>query len=145
MSDQNLVRLIYDAHRILTDLDATPRDYGGGRPLYASEVHALVEIDKHPGINLTELADGLRVSKSAVSKVTKKLLAEHFILAERFPGNRKEIHFMVSPRGAAAAAGHRDFEARLFGPLYEREALLGPEDRKAVASFLGDLYRLLKV
>jgi DNA-binding MarR family transcriptional regulator len=144
MSDQSLVRLIYDAHRILTELEAAPRDYGGGRLLYASEVHALVEIDKQPGINLTGLAERLRVSKSAVSKVTKKLLAGHFIDSERLPGNRKEIHFFVSQLGAAAAAGHREFEARLFGPLFEREARLGTEDRNVVASFLGDLYRLLK-
>ena len=144
MDKPSLVNLIYDAHLRLAAMEAKPRDYGGGRPLFASEVHALTRIQETPGINLTELASRLEVSKSAASKVTRKLLGSGFIETRRLDDNRKETHFFVTERGTAAAKGHRVFRERVFGPLFEREARLDVAERVVVSNFLIDLYRLLE-
>lgn len=144
MKSPNPVELIYGAHLRLAAMEAKPRDYGGGRPLFASEVHALTRVHENPGINLTELASGLEVSKSAASKVTRKLLGSGFIETRRLDDNRKETHFFVTERGKAAAEGHRVFRERVFGPLFERERKLDPSERTIVSNFLIDLSRLLK-
>lgn len=135
---------IYRAHRLLAEMEAVPRRHGRGPPLYASEIHALCRIDAHPGINLTQLAVGLDVSKSAVSKVVRKLVATGFADKRKRLDNRKEVHFFPTAQGRAAVRAHRRFETDVFAKLYEREAALADWEQQCIVGFLCDLERLLR-
>lgn len=66
--DNNIVNLVYKTHKKLQELESTPKDYGTGEFLYASDVHTICIIAKYPGLNLTEISKRLEISKSATSK-----------------------------------------------------------------------------
>jgi len=144
MASDSPLELIYQAHQLLSRMESAPRDYGGGRPLFASEIHTLCMIAEHPGINLTQLADCLNVSKSAVSKVVSKLMSSEYSEKRLADSNRKEVYFFVTARGKRAVQSHRQFHERVFGPLYQREAELGSKERECIAGFLADLGAMLQ-
>jgi len=143
MITESPIELIYQAHRLLNEIESTSRDYGGGRSLFSSEIHALSKIDEHPGVNLTGLADSLDVSKSAASKVVKKLMDSDFIVKRFADDNKKEVYFFVTAQGKLAVQGHSRFRERVFGPLFQREAKLEAKERASIVGFLSDLHTLL--
>jgi len=62
--------------------------------LYPSELKALDMIGQFSGINLTQLANKLGISKSAISKCTSKLLEKELIGKEKSPVNVREVVFV---------------------------------------------------
>ncbi len=143
MADQSLLHRIHDAHRLLAAIEAEPRRYGTARLFYASEIHTLVCIGEYPDMNLTTLAARLEVSKSAASKFVAKLLQAGCITKTKAPTNARDVLFRVTATGRRAIDGHRQFEARAFGPLEAIESRLRPAERKAIAGFLDNLARAL--
>jgi DNA-binding MarR family transcriptional regulator len=138
-----IIRLIYRAHQKLSAIEATPRDYGTGTLLYASEIHTLNAVGRKPGANLTELAEELNVSKSAVSKFVRKLEDKKHLEKRSKTGNRKEVSFYLNDAGEIAVEGHKEFELRVFGPLYRREEELSSQERSLISGFLEDLHLLI--
>ena len=67
--------------------------------LYPSELKALDMIGQFSGINLTQLANKLGISKSAISKCTSKLLEIELIGKEKSPVNVREVVFTLTPDG----------------------------------------------
>ena len=67
--------------------------------LYPSELKALDMIGQFSGINLTQLANKLGISKSAISKCTSKLLEKELIGKEKSPVNVREVVFTLTPDG----------------------------------------------
>jgi DNA-binding MarR family transcriptional regulator len=143
MADRSLLDRIYDAHRLLAAIEAEPRRYGTDRLFYASEIHTLVCIGECPDMNLTTLAARLEVSKSAASKFVAKLLQSDYITKTKAPTNARDVLFRVTAKGRRAIEGHRQFEARAFGPLEAIESRLRPAERKVIAGFLDNLEREL--
>lgn len=56
-------------------------------------------IGQFSGINLTQLANKLAISKSAISKCTSKLLEKELIGKEKSPVNVREVVFTLTPNG----------------------------------------------
>ncbi|MBP8865350.1 MAG: MarR family transcriptional regulator [Acetobacterium sp.] len=67
--------------------------------LYPSELKALAMIGHFSGINLTQLANKLGISKSAISKCTSKLLEKELIGKEKSLVNVREVVFTLTPNG----------------------------------------------
>ena len=63
--NKRLMELIYKTHKILQNIESTPRDYGTGDLLYSADIHTVTAVAKNPGCNLTQLAESLIVSKPA--------------------------------------------------------------------------------
>ena len=74
MIEERILDSIYFAHKYLNRLESTPHNYGTGEGLYSSEIHTITAIAEQPGINLTQLAEKLEVSKAAASKFTAKTI-----------------------------------------------------------------------
>lgn len=58
-----------------------------------SEVHTIEYIEKLPEPNVTKLAAALYVTRGAVSKLTKRLIAKKLIESYQKEDNKKEIFF----------------------------------------------------
>jgi len=85
--------------------------------LYPSELKALDMIGQFSGINLTQLANKLGISKSAISKCTAKLLEKELIGKEKSSVNVREVIFTLTPDGQAIFDQLENVHAKLFEPF----------------------------
>ncbi|MFD1887974.1 MarR family transcriptional regulator [Paenibacillus wenxiniae] len=83
-----------------------------------SEVHCLEYIGKHPDCNVTRLAEHFYMTRSAISKMTKKLLEKGLIKSYQKPDNKKEIYFQLTEQGKEIEHIHE----RLHLEFQERDA-----------------------
>ncbi|MCD1261604.1 MarR family transcriptional regulator [Paenibacillus athensensis] len=71
-----------------------------------SEVHCMEYIGNHSDANVTRLAESLYMTRSAISKITKKLLEKGLIESFQKPENKKEIYFRLTEQGKAVSQLH---------------------------------------
>ena len=72
----------------------------------SSEVHAVEYLAKHDDCNVTRLADAFCMTRSALSKVTKKLMEKGLVETYRKPDNKKEVYVALTAKGRDVAAVH---------------------------------------
>lgn len=80
----------------------------------SSEVHAVEYLAKHDDCNVTRLADAFCMTRSALSKVTKKLMDKGLVETYRKPDNKKEVYVALTAKGRDVAAVH-DAAHEAFG------------------------------
>ena len=144
MIEERILDSIYFAHKYLNRLESTPHNYGTGEGLYSSEIHTITAIAEQPGINLTQLAEKLEVSKAAASKFTAKTIKRGYIEKSRSDSNQKEVLFYPTEKGKTAAMGHREFEKKTFGPLIEVETELADNEKEIILSYFRKLKDIIK-
>lgn len=76
----------------------------------AGHWHALIEIERHPGITISQLSQTLLMPVSKVSRMTKMLGAKNFI-ALKEGLDKREKNVSISPEGALALKHIDDFSA----------------------------------
>ncbi len=135
MAEERILDQIYFSHGYLSELERTARDYGTGEGLFSSEIHTVTAVSDCPGLNLTQLAEKLGVSKAAVSKFTSKLIKRGYLEKKRSGSNQKEVLFYVTGKGKLAAEGHSDFEEKTFGPLRQLEQDLSGKEKMIILSY----------
>jgi DNA-binding MarR family transcriptional regulator len=64
-----------------------------------SEVHCIEYIGKNPDSNVTKLAETFYMTRSAISKIMKKLMDKGCIESYQKPENKKEIYFRLTEKG----------------------------------------------
>jgi len=74
----------------------------------SSEVHCIEFIGKNADSNVTKLAESFFMTRSAISKITKKLLEKGLIESYQKPENKKEIYFRLTEEGMAINKIHDD-------------------------------------
>lgn len=93
--------LLFDCVNLYQSILELPRSFNSSFLLYPSEIKPLEIIGSTPGINLTQLAKKLDISKSAVSKSTSKLLDKGLVTKERSQASIREVVFLLTPEGEA--------------------------------------------
>jgi len=94
--------------------ESIPREFGTGDLLFPSEIHTLCAIGTVQKINITTLAVRLGITKGAVSRLAKKLVAKGLIEKYRQSGNEKEILVRLTPRGQKAYHAHEKYHKTAF-------------------------------
>jgi len=109
-------------------LERSPRDFGTGDKLFPSEIHVVEAIGKHPGINMTDLASELGVSKPAVTQMIAKIMKKDLVERYNGEGNRKRVLLRLTKSGWLAFRGHEELHKRMdvdlmshLGQLTSRE------------------------
>ena len=64
-----------------------------------SETHCIDYIGKTELPNVTKIADNMQMTRGAISKMTKKLLAKGLIEKYSLESNKKEIYFCLTESG----------------------------------------------
>ncbi len=82
-----------------SSIEKKPRDFGIGDLLYPSEIHNIEIIGRNPGINVTNLAKKLGVTKGAVSQIVNKLERKKLVAKFRDSNNEKEVMLKLQKRG----------------------------------------------
>lgn len=127
-----LFQAIYEKQDMLSKLT--------DRVLYSSmgysEIHCLAAIDALDEPNTTLLADHLRMTRGAVSKIIRKLLDKGLIEVFQQPGNKKEKYHRLTRRGKTAndrhTKAHKAWEKRDLKFLQD----ISDVDKAVVSDFL---------
>jgi len=64
-----------------------------------SEVHCIEYIGGNEDSNVTKLAETFYMTRSAISKLTRKLIEKGLIESYQKPDNRKEVYFRLTKQG----------------------------------------------
>ena len=65
----------------------------------SSEGHCIEYIGRNVDSNVTKLAESFYMTRSAISKLTKKLMTKGIIDSYQKPENKKEIYFRLTDQG----------------------------------------------
>ena len=109
-------------------LEKIPVKVGPKHALYHSERHMLDTIGGHPGMNVTDFARALGVTKGAISQVVKKLEAKGVVRRYKSGTNGKEVLLELTATGRDVYSEHQKTNEETLGPLL-RELEKYPDDK----------------
>ena len=89
-----------------------PRDYGTGEKVNMLSVHIMSNIEEHPGITVTELAQEWVRTKGAISQVIKSLDENGYIIKKKEGSNQKNVHLYPTSKGVELSLAHKLYDAR---------------------------------
>ncbi len=109
-----LMEMINEVSERISSAHSMPLEYGTGVSLYRSEIHTMQEIGEKPGINVTELADAMGLTKGAVSQTLRKLVKKGLVVKKQAPDNAKEVHLELTDRGLIGFNSHQEFHMQMY-------------------------------
>lgn len=143
-----IITLYLESINLFSDFEKKPRHFGTEVLLYNSEIDTLMIIGEHQlshqGINLTNLAQALGISKSGTSRFIKKLLDKQLILKEKKEGNEKEVLFTMTEVGWIAFNEKAKLTKRLYDALYQNVLCYVQDDLNRIEEFLVETNEAVK-
>lgn len=114
---KDITELFIRAVQKYNALEKIPVKVGAKHDLYHSEKHFLSTIGDHPGMNMTEFANTIGITKGAVSQFVAKLEAKG--LAQRYKNddNGKEVFLELTRTGRELYIHHRKMDEETIKPL----------------------------
>jgi len=104
--------------------------------LNLAETHCIHWIGALPGANVTRIAAQMGMTRGAISKIAKRLLAKGLAESRRMPGNNKELHFRLTDSGARVFDEHAKCHAAARDEKLALLAGFTPDEQRAVLRFL---------
>lgn len=91
----------------ITSNNKKPRKFGTEHLLYHSEIHFINSLPLDEGLNVTQIAERLGVTKGAVTQVSDKLLKKKLITKYKEEFNQKEVYVKLTVDGKKAYKEHK--------------------------------------
>lgn len=132
----DLMRQWMETTQKILSLEDPPRDFGTGDLLNRTEVHAIVIIGRTTGVNITSLAEQLKISISAASQVVRKLSTLKFVEKYHRPDNEKEVILRLTPRGKIVYHTHEQFHAKIEELLMRKMGPITREEFEKLKKFI---------
>lgn len=88
------------------------RDYDMGEAYTAIESHLVLDIEKRPGITVTELAKERSCSKSAITQAVNRLEKKGLVQRAKASDNQKASLLFVTPKGRTLTHNHISFDIK---------------------------------
>ena len=103
---------VYKFVKIYNDYANAPRDYGTGEKVNMLSVHIMSDIEEHPGITVTELAEEWVRTKGSISQVIENLDENGYIIKKKEGNNNKNVHLYPTSKGVELSLAHKMYDAR---------------------------------
>ena len=103
---------VYKFVKIYNDYANAPRDYGTGEKVNMLSVHIMSDIEEHPGITVTELAEEWVRTKGSISQVIKNLDENGYIIKKKEGNINKNVHLYPTSKGVELSLAHKMYDAR---------------------------------
>jgi DNA-binding MarR family transcriptional regulator len=110
---RHLERLFEQTARSYVTMEKIPRHFGTQKLLHMGEINTIDAVGRMPGVNVTELARELEVTKGAVSQMVKRLEKKGCLTTVKKPGNDKEVALNLTEEGRIAYEYHQRHHAGL--------------------------------
>ena len=139
-------KLIVDSANLYQNILVLPQNFNVSSrsySLFPSELKALDMIGRFPEINLTQLANKIGISKSAISKCTSKLLEKSLIKKEKSAVNTREVVFTLSEDGQSIFSQLGSAHTDLFKPVNEVIENLSSQEIDELQRIFSDFYSSL--
>jgi len=91
-----------------------------GPEITAKQTILLELVHKHGRLTVSELAERMKVSSSAVSQIVSKLEKAKYVSREINPDNRREIFVRLDERGEEHFAREEEFERTIIDRYYSQ-------------------------
>jgi DNA-binding MarR family transcriptional regulator len=101
-------------------------------------LHVLEAIGQHEPINGIHIAKEVEITKGAVSKIARKLLDQQLIVAERLPGNKKDLYFRLTGKGQEIFHWHQSLHEELEGQVKQFLRRYSLDELRLIARFMWD-------
>lgn len=98
-------------------MEMKPLRLGDCDPLNPKEIHTVEAIGKQNGINVTELARVMGITKGGVSQMVTRLSKKGLVAKTKDGLNDKEVKLRLTPEGLKAFRGHENMHAALYADL----------------------------
>jgi len=92
-------------------------NFGIDELLTPAEIHTIDCIGKNNGINVTNLAEKLGVTKGAVSQMVNKLKKRDLVIKLKDSENDRDVILLLSKKGKIAFEGHRKFHMDMYNDI----------------------------
>lgn len=109
-----------------------------------SETHCIDYIGRLELPNVTKVADHMGMTRGAISKMTKKLLAKGLIEKYTLESNKKEIYFKLTNQGRLLFEEHAKRHKRWEKRDMEFLSRYSKEEAAMVHQFMGEFNAYLK-
>ena len=118
-------------------------NFGTGVLMHTKEIHTVQAIGRHPGINVTKLAEYAGVTKGAVSQTINKLVRKGLVQKTHASGNEKEVILELTDLGWVGFQNHEKFHMDTLDIAreYYGDQLESKLDRINLAA--DDIYKML--
>lgn len=90
------------------------REYTAGEHLYMREVHFVVAVGPGPGKTMTQLADALDVTRSAVSQLASRMEKKGYVTRFHSSEDKRQIITALTPKGTALYEEHTAYDTENY-------------------------------
>ncbi|MFT8458271.1 MAG: MarR family winged helix-turn-helix transcriptional regulator [Liquorilactobacillus ghanensis] len=123
MDKINTIRQLVDdfdtTSQLYQDLNQTTSYYGTDTLLTPAEIHTIAAIDSHPKVNLTKLAEILKVTKGTATKSVQKLVKKGMTSKQFLAGSENTIELTLTSKGQVAANNHKTYVRQMEEQLFD--------------------------
>ncbi|MBN2135725.1 MAG: MarR family transcriptional regulator [Acidobacteria bacterium] len=140
-----VMNLIDESMKRMAAIHDTPEDFGTGVLLYRTEIHTIQAIGHNEGINLTDLAALMKVTKGAMSQMVTKLHKKGLILKQGTQGNAKEINLYLTELGQIGFKNHEECHMEMFNGVKKYYGDKLPESLKEFEKVFSEFIAILDV
>lgn len=77
-------------------------------------------VHKHGSLNISEIAEAMEITSSAVSQIVSKLEKEGYIKREINPSNRREIFVEIDTKGVEYFKRYEEVERSIINRFYSK-------------------------
>ncbi len=109
-----VIQKFFRVVNLLNTLENTPKDFGTGSLLRYPEVHLIEAVGEGGGLNITQLAKKLGVTKGAISQMAQKIIEKNLIRKVKEADNDKEIILELTPLGMKVFNAHQSFNQEIY-------------------------------
>ncbi|MED1721529.1 MarR family transcriptional regulator [Brevibacillus parabrevis] len=123
---------------LLAKIRSSIPDYQHLDSLSITELHVISEIGSNARVNVTTIAQKIGVTKSAISKITVKLLKKGLLERYQLEDNQKEVFFRLTKVGELVNSIHDSFHAKLENDMIRFLDRYSKEELAFVSRFIGE-------
>ncbi|MED1784072.1 MarR family transcriptional regulator [Brevibacillus fortis] len=103
---------------LLREIRSSVSDYDKVGRLSITELHVLQEVGEKDRVNVTTIAQQIGVTKSAISKITVKLMKKGLLERYQLEDNQKEVFFRLTSVGEMVNEIHERYHQQLENDMY---------------------------
>jgi DNA-binding MarR family transcriptional regulator len=143
---ERMMSLIKQFMRVANKLNADgrkPLDFGTGCLLHRAEIHTIEAIGNKSGINVTELAQGMGVTKGAISQMVDKLMSKDMVGKVSVLTSINEVSLTLTEKGMLAYQNHCGYHAAMYAEISDLMAGYSQEKIDLVANALAAIEGIL--
>lgn len=113
VTSDNMLRELIDIFQLY--IEYSEKSFMGNYSnLNINEVHAIQYIGSAEMPNVTQITEYLKITKGAVTKITKKLITNGYLTSYQIEGNRKEKYFKLTDKGQIIFNKHERIHMEAF-------------------------------